>query len=49
MKEVYNDRNQRREPTFQRISPAPFVPTIVKKKQEDHDDKSSSDADPRCR
>ena len=47
MRDVYGDRNQPSGPRLQRITPAPFVPTIVKKRQEDDDvDKASRDADP---
>ena len=41
------DRNQPRGPRLQRIEPAPFVPTIVKKRQEGEDvENASSQAEP---
>ncbi len=47
MRDMYSDRNQPLGPRLQRVEPAPFVPTIVKKRQEDDDpDNASSDADP---
>ncbi len=46
MRDVYGDRNQPRGPRLQRIEAAPFVPTIVKKRQEEGDDPAPCDADP---
>jgi len=40
-RDVYKDRlqqqQQKQRPTWQRIEPAPFVPTLVKKREEDQD------------
>jgi len=47
MRDMYGDRNQPLGARLQRMEPAPFVPTVVKKRQEDDDvDNASSDADP---
>lgn len=40
-RDVYEDRNKRQAPTWQRIEPAPFVPTLVKKKRDDEEIESA--------
>src|SRR5437667_9445165 len=47
MRDVYGDRNQPRGPRLQRIEPAPFVPTIVKKRQEERNERLQATGTPR--
>jgi hypothetical protein len=45
-REVYNQRKQAQTPRIQRIEPAPFVPTLVKKRDDrDEAGKDSTHAD----
>ena len=46
MRDMYGDRNQPLGPRLQRIEPAPFVPTIMRKRQEERNDTAPGDADP---
>ena len=41
-RDVYKDRNRRQAPTWQRITPAPFVPNLVKKRKDDPDAEEDS-------